>query len=47
MDMLATMSVAQALGTTFLVIVGLLGVVVGVFMLVNPRPPGGGPDCPH
>lgn len=35
----SAMPVCQALGTTFLVIVGLLGLVVGVFMVVRPKPP--------
>lgn len=39
MTALATMPLSSAIATTFLVILGLLGVVMGVFLLVNPKPP--------
>jgi len=36
MHLLATMPTPQALGTTVLVVMGLVGVVVGIFWIINP-----------
>ena len=36
MHLLATIPISQALGTTVLVVLGLVGVVVGIFWMINP-----------